>query len=269
MAQSKKAWAQQKKVNKAKSTINSRLKIKTTIAGLLEGSLLDSVTITIKEKKGSTKIVVPWNPDEIKVKSGGVEFVTHQIMDLGEVARPAGTGISEISWESMFPGNSRSEHPFMKGTWQQPKHYHTILNKWKKKRTLLKLTISGTPVNLSCYLKEYESTYSGGAGDVHYQLAFLEHRTVSITTKSKKKKKSATKSSTKRAGSGTSGTYVVKKGDCLWNIAKKLLGSATRWKEIYKANKSVIESVAKKRGMKSSSNGHWIFPGTKLKIPKK
>lgn len=230
--------------------------------------MAQSVTITIKEKKGSTQIAIPWNPDDIKVKSGGVEFVTHQIMDLGEVARPSGTGLSEISWESVFPGESRIGHPFLTEEWKQPEHYHTILNKWKKKRTLLKLTISGAPINMSCYLKEYESTYSGGAGDVRYQLTFIEHRTVSVTTKGKKKKKSATKSSTKRTGSAGSGAYVVKKGDCLWNIAKKLLGNANRWKEIYQVNKSVIENVAKKRGMKSSSNGHWIFPGTKLKIPK-
>ncbi len=230
------------------------------------------ITITVKEKKGSSKITFPWNPDEIKVKSGGVEFLTHQVIDLGEVSMPSGTGLSEISWESMFPGKPRSSHPFMNGAWKEPKHYHAILNKWKKKKTLLKLTISGTPVNMACYLKEYEATYSGGAGDCHYQLAFLEHRAVSVKTKGKKKKKSATKSSTKRTGSvgsETGGTYMVKKGDCLWNIAKKLLGNATRWTEIYEANKSVIESVAKKRGMKSSRNGHLIFPGTKLKIPKK
>ena len=31
--------------------------------------------------------------------------------------------------------------------------------------------------------------------------------------------------------------------------------------------KDIIEETAKKRGMKSSDNGHWIFPGVKLSIP--
>lgn len=61
--------------------------------------------------------------------------------------------------------------------------------------------------------------------------------------------------------------YVVKKGDCLWNIAKKFYGTGSKWKTIYDANKSVIEETAKKYGRKSSSNGHWIYPGTELIIP--
>lgn len=63
-------------------------------------------------------------------------------------------------------------------------------------------------------------------------------------------------------------TYTVKKGDCLWNIAKKFYGNGAKWKAIYNANKNVIEQTAKKYGKKSSSNGHWIYPGTKLTIPK-
>lgn len=63
------------------------------------------------------------------------------------------------------------------------------------------------------------------------------------------------------------GSYVVKKGDCLMYIARKELGDGTMWKEIYSLNQKVIEAEAKKRGRKSSSNGHWIYPGTVLKLP--
>lgn len=62
-------------------------------------------------------------------------------------------------------------------------------------------------------------------------------------------------------------TYKVKKGDCLWNISRKFYGTGTKWKKIYNANKTIIEKTAKKYGRKSSSNGHWIYPGTKLTIP--
>ena len=62
-------------------------------------------------------------------------------------------------------------------------------------------------------------------------------------------------------------TYTVKKGDCLWSIAKAAYGSGSKWKAIYEANKAVIESTAKKYGKSSSSNGHWIYPGTVLTIP--
>ena len=61
--------------------------------------------------------------------------------------------------------------------------------------------------------------------------------------------------------------YTVKRGDTLWAIAKTYLGSGSRYTEIYALNKDVIESTAKSHGKTSSDNGHWIWPGTVLKIP--
>lgn len=49
---------------------------------------------------------------------------------------------------------------------------------------------------------------------------------------------------TGEASEGKSGgkekRYVVKKGDCLWDIAEKQLGDGMRWNSIYEANKALI-----------------------------
>lgn len=50
-------------------------------------------------------------------------------------------------------------------------------------------------------------------------------------------------------------TYTVKKGDCLWNIAKKLLGNGARYTEIYDLNRDKIK------------NPNLIYPGQVLTIP--
>ncbi|MDE7246392.1 MAG: LysM peptidoglycan-binding domain-containing protein, partial [Lachnospiraceae bacterium] len=63
------------------------------------------------------------------------------------------------------------------------------------------------------------------------------------------------------------GEYTVVKGDTLWKIAENTLGSSERYAEIYDLNKDVIEETAQGRGKKDSSNGHWLFQGTVLKIP--
>lgn len=63
--------------------------------------------------------------------------------------------------------------------------------------------------------------------------------------------------------------YTVKSGDNLWTIAVAFYGKGNgpKYTQIYQANKDVIEAEARRRGMNNSDNGHWIFPGTVLKIP--
>ena len=95
-----------------------------------------------------------------------------------------------------------------------------------------------------------------------------ERREEPVRQAEKKKAKTKKKKSSKKKKTASK-TYTVKKGDCLWKIAKKKLGKGSREKEIYKLNKSLIEKTAKKHGKKSSNNGWWIYPGTKLKLPKK
>ena len=41
------------------------------------------------------------------------------------------------------------------------------------------------------------------------------------------------------------GSYVVKAGDSLWKIAKNLLGSGTRWADLYAANTATVKDPAK------------------------
>ncbi|WP_024346591.1 LysM peptidoglycan-binding domain-containing protein [Lacrimispora indolis] len=67
--------------------------------------------------------------------------------------------------------------------------------------------------------------------------------------------------------SATSKTYTIVSGDTLWKISTKNLGSGAKYMQIYNANSGTIESAAKSHGKSSSSNGHWIYPGTTLTIP--
>ena len=61
-----------------------------------------------------------------------------------------------------------------------------------------------------------------------------------------------------KAESGKLETYVVKKGDCLWAIAKKknIYNDSFLWPVIYEANKGKIKKAS------------LIYPGQKLKIPR-
>lgn len=65
----------------------------------------------------------------------------------------------------------------------------------------------------------------------------------------------------------SAGAYTVQGGDTLTDISMQAYGTSVYWKDILQANKQTIEATAKKCGFRSSDNGHWIFPGTKLTMP--
>lgn len=72
--------------------------------------------------------------------------------------------------------------------------------------------------------------------------------------------KKSTKKETKKVNSSSKAdsakrTYTVKKGDCLWNIAKKYYGDGKKYTKIYDANTSKI------------ANPSLIYVGQKLVIP--
>lgn len=220
-----------------------------------------SIVIAISDSKD--KIYMPVPPEKINY-SGDARFYEYDILNKGEVKQPSGRDLTHIAWESFFPGERLENYPFVN---QKNKLKATELHKkiesWKNNGTKLKLTISGTPFNISVYIESYEGTVQDAYGSIYYSISFVEAVDVKVTVT---KSKAISRASSKQ-GSSSSKTYTVKSGDCLWNIAKKFYGNGAQWTKIYNANASVIESTAKKHGKKSSSNGHWIWPGTVLSIP--
>ena len=219
------------------------------------------VDIYTREKNGSREIRFPLLPEEIEYDGGDAEFVTYDIMNRGEVAVPTGVGLAAVGWQSEFPGDGRRSDPAIRGIWKAPKHYHDILNDWKAKGTTLTLMVVGYPINVDVYVSKYSAVPYGATGDMRYTVEFLEARDITIKTTK------AQSSNSQKRPAATSTTYTIKKGDTLWGISQKFLGAGSKWKTIYNANKSIIESTAKKHGRSSSDNGHWIYPGVKLTIP--
>lgn len=74
-------------------------------------------------------------------------------------------------------------------------------------------------------------------------------KTAPKTTKKEKKVTSTPKASSAKR------TYTVKRGDCLWNIAKKFYGNGAKYTKIYDANTNKI------------ANPNLIYPGQVFVIP--
>lgn len=129
--------------------------------------------------------------------------------------------------------------------------------------------------NITVSLEDYEIKEDSENGTdliVSFSLKkYVSYGTIEVKFEKPKKKNDKPKVSTKKKRDSSSKkkekTYKVKKGDCLWNLAKKFYDDALQWKNIYDANKKVIEKAAKAHGRSSSSNGYWIYPGSILKLP--
>lgn len=78
---------------------------------------------------------------------------------------------------------------------------------------------------------------------------------LNTSTKSKDKKKPVKKVTSSPSKSTAQRTYTVKKGDCLWNIAKKFYGNGSAYTKIYDANTNKI------------ANPNLIYPGQVFVIP--
>ena len=178
--------------------------------------------------------------------------------------------LTEISFDGIFFGSAKKNESIVK-QWVKPAECEKILKNWQEKGTVLRLMVTETNINIDVTVSSFECTDYGGYGNKKYSLEFVQYRSLKVyTTDELKIVKFVKKTVTRPAAAAPSnkGSYTVKSGDNLWKIARKFYGgSGSTWTKIYSANKSVIESTAKKHGYANSDNGHWIFPGTVFVIP--
>lgn len=214
---------------------------------------------------------LPVLPETIKISSSANNS-SDKVVNIGEITQKQGRKAKVISFKSFFPAEEFNGS--VSGT-RHPIAFVNALEKAIDQKETVRFTFSRSgsdrlSISMLCTIEKFEYNEDGDDPDtIHYSITLKEYRTPTVN----QLKQDASNNASKQSNSNrpktneNTKTYTIKKGDTLWAIAKKHLGSGNRYTEIYELNKAIIEKVAKEHGRKSSSNGHWIYAGTVITLP--
>lgn len=226
-------------------------------------------------------VLLPVTPSAFSIKIAN-QNKTIKLINEGEVNILKQPGLSKISFNALFPNRP---YPFARypNGFQGAGYYQSLLESLKTGCKpflfqIIRTDDSGTVLMqaeepMSVSLEEYELSEDADKHgvDVMANIELLQYRDYGTKAIEFKKEESAVTATVTEqrdaSGKKVESSYTVKSGDTLWDIARISLGNGARSGELYALNQEVIEATAKKRGRASSSKGHWIYPGTVLKLP--
>ncbi len=208
--------------------------------------------IWIKQDETSFRFAVLPQEYEVTSESNNTQVVLNSF---GEINLLGKRKLKNISFSSFFP---KQKYDFCEyTTFPRPRECVKIIETIKKSG-VLRLIMTKTHVNMECTIERFTWGENDGTQDINFVLEFKEYRKPEVKELNKKEKvtKKVTPAMTKRPSKEVKSTvYIVKQGDNLCKIAKKLTGSSANWKAIYNQNKGVI-----------GGNPNKIYPGQKLVI---
>ena len=221
--------------------------------------------VYITELDTGTRIALPLPPESVKCKAE-TQFISYNIINVGEVKLPNGAKLTKFSWSGRLPGESMKHMRMVSAAdWRSPKEIQSIFSIWRNRGMKLRLLVTGTTINHDVYLENY-TVDNSRLDTVEYSISFTHAKDIKVYTTAElniQETAQVPQTTNDRAASSEAAsetpqktTYTGKPGDSRWAKSKKLLGSGARYSELYEANKSII-----------GSNPNLIYPGQTFTIP--
>lgn len=203
-------------------------------------------------------IQLPVNPENIEINNDSSNEEVETV-SVGKVNNIGLEGLRSLSIKSFFPKKYNGElYINTSGQFEDSDFYIEFFENIKKEREPFRLIITELNINFLVAIESFNITYSYGTDDVDYELNLKEFKnTIIKTLNSNLNNNSFNLNSNRLVERNIPKTYIVKKGDNLWLIARMFLGDGNRWREIYLYNNRNI----------IGGNPNLIFPGQVLSIP--
>ena len=216
----------------------------------------------LKNESIGGEILLPVTPEGYEI-SYGMEIETVRATNIGDINVYGRRKPQSIKIEGFF---TVQDYDFKNssGGGFAPTHvmaYVNLIRNWITLKSIVRLIIAeqtGARVNERFYIEELTiSEKKEDNGDIPFSLQLLQYTPLQEEQpKGKKAENNSKRADVPPKKPNAPKTYTVKKGDCLYNIARQFYGNPNEWKKIYNANKGVI-----------GKNPNLIYPGQKYTIP--
>ena len=216
---------------------------------------------------GNVLLPIPPSKLELKISNNNK---TYNLINYSQINVLKNPGLSSLEFEVVLP-NTKYPFAMYKNNFQNAKYYLSVLENLKVNRSAFQFIVvrkfpNGKDIfntNIKVALEEYtitDTTEEGFDTKVKIKLKqYKEYSTKKVQVTIKQYRPPAvtrTVTTNNTAVAKPSGqNYTVKRGDCLWNIAKRFYGNGAKYTTIYNANRSKIR------------NPNLIYPGQVLWIP--
>ena len=216
---------------------------------------------------GNVLLPIPPSKLELKISNNNK---TYNLINYSQINVLKNPGLSSLEFEVVLP-NTKYPFAMYKNNFQNAKYYLGVLENLKVNRSAFQFIVvrkfpNGKDIfntNIKVALEEYtitDTTEEGFDTKVKIKLKqYKEYSTKKVQVTIKQYRPPAvtrTVTTNNTAVAKPSGqNYTVKRGDCLWNIAKRFYGNGAKYTNIYNANRSKIR------------NPNLIYPGQVLWIP--
>jgi len=217
-------------------------------------------------------MLLPVSPDKLTLKINN-NNKTYDLINNQEINVLKNAGLTDIEFKALLP-NVKYPFAMYKGGFEMASYFLNNIEKLKVNKTPFQFIVSRKlpngkvlfDTNMTVAIEDYKIIEDAKDGfDVTVELKLKQYKqystkTMQITIQQYRppvvERPVVNTQPTASTSSSPSGqNYTVKKGDCLWNIAKRFYGNGSKYTVIYNANKSKIK------------NPNLIYPGQVFWIP--
>ena len=216
-------------------------------------------------------VLLPIPPKKLDLKISN-QNKSYDLINNSQINVLKSPGLTTIEFEILLP-NTKYPFAMYKNNFQNAKYYLGVLESLKINKSAFQFIVvrrfpTGKNIydtNIKVSLEDYTITDSTDEGfDTKVKIKLKQYKdystkTVNVTIKQYKPPvvvRTVTTNNTAEATPKPRGqNYTVKRGDCLWNIAKRFYGNGSKYTVIYNANRNKIR------------NPNLIYPGQVFWIP--